>query len=83
MKEKDLKRALDAEIRLVSRLIKHPEEFDELPRKSVVIPELNLTIPVKSWKEADKIMSRKFTLERLVKIKSHELALGKRKELKN
>lgn len=57
MKEKDFKLALDAERRIIHRLLKHPEDFDKMPKKSVVLPKLNIEVPVKSWKEADKIIA--------------------------
>lgn len=63
MKTRDLKTALDAERRLVLRLLRHPEEFDKLPDRGVLLPKSNKIIPVKDWKEADRIIRSKNSKE--------------------
>lgn len=63
MKTKDLKVALDAERRLVLRLLRHPEDFDKLPDKGILLPKSNKIVPVKSWKEADKFIRSKNSKE--------------------
>lgn len=73
MKTKDLKAALNAEKKLVLRLLRHPENFNKLPDKGVLLPKSNKLVPVKNWKEADKIIRSKNSKEPKFMKETHKI----------
>ncbi len=69
MKTKDLKIALEAERKLVFRLIDHPADFEKLPKKGLFLPKSEVIIPLSRTENIGsiRVLPEGFSLERLKK----------------
>lgn len=68
--------ALDAQKRLLLRLIKKPEEFENLPKKGVLMPKEKVIVPYKKIKTVGDfiVLPKSYSLERF---KTELLKAGK------